>query len=130
MKVILDTNFLMVPFQFKVDILSELDRLLEAGYEAVIPDKVLRELKTLSQKGSLKVRKAAKVALQLAEGMKKVSVEAEDPDSAILAITEKGTVVCTNDRELRRRVLEKGGRVVFLRQRRTLALEGGDVAVS
>jgi len=45
--VLFDTNFLMVPIRFGVDVISELDRLLEARYHATILTPVIDELQTL-----------------------------------------------------------------------------------
>jgi rRNA-processing protein FCF1 len=126
----MDTNFLMMPFQFNVDIFAELERLLDVKYELFVPDKVVGELKTLSKKGSLNERKAARVALNLVQDVKKIKAEADDPDEAILSITDRDTVVCTNDKNLKERVIKKGGMAVFLRQKRTLELAGGNVGVS
>jgi rRNA-processing protein FCF1 len=108
----MDTNFLMIPSQFKVDIFKELNRLLDVNYEIFVPDKVLQELKTLRIKGSLKERKAAKIALELSKDLKTVKITGSDPDEAILSQADRETVVCTND------------------QRRFLELEGGDVGIS
>jgi rRNA-processing protein FCF1 len=38
--------------------------------------------------------------------------------------------VCTNDRRLREGIRKKGGRAIYLKQRRFLELEGGDVGIS
>ncbi|MFQ5800261.1 MAG: PIN domain-containing protein [Candidatus Hydrothermarchaeales archaeon] len=126
----MDTNFLMTPAQFNVDVFGELARLIDVSYELFVPDLVVKELQTLAKKGPLKNRKAARVALGLARGIKTIKVEGNNPDEAILSITDKKTVVCTNDKKLRERVMKKGGKVVFLRQKRILQLEGGDVGIS
>ena len=43
MKIILDTNFLMIPSMFKVDIFSEIERICDFKYELCIVDKTLDE---------------------------------------------------------------------------------------
>ncbi|MGD9911436.1 PIN domain-containing protein, partial [Methanothrix sp.] len=64
MKVLLDTNALMMPEQFGVDIFSELERL---GYfDYIVPTAVVRELRAiakLAEKG--RDKRAANVALSL-----------------------------------------------------------------
>ena len=81
-KVVLDTNALMVPEQFGVDIFSELLRL---GYaEWLVPASVLGELRSLAKradKGKDKI--AARVALGLAEGCNAVGEDNYNADQAI-----------------------------------------------
>jgi uncharacterized protein len=120
MKAILDTNALMVPEQFGVDIFSELRRM---GYvQWIVPLSVLGELRYLavkSDKGRDKI--AARVALGLAEQCKAVGIDNFDADQAIekLAISE-GAAVFTNDKALKKRLFSKGITVIYLRQRRYL----------
>jgi rRNA-processing protein FCF1 len=130
LKVIMDSNFLMIPIQFNVDILSEISRLIDVSYDLFVPDKVLVELQTLAKKGNLKERKAARVGLELAKGMKILRIEGASPDDALVSIADESTVICTNDKLLRKRILKKGGKAIFLRQKRFLELVGGEVGLS
>jgi len=119
-KVIIDTNALMVPEQFNVDIFSELLRL---GYATwLVPASVLGELRSLAtraDKGRDKI--AARVALGLAEGCNAVGVDNFDADQAIIELAlETGAAVFTNDRALKKRLFSKGITVIYLRQGRYL----------
>ncbi|MFH1786421.1 MAG: PIN domain-containing protein [archaeon] len=116
-KLLLDTNFLMVPFQFGVDIYSEFDRILHEPYTMFTITAVEDELVRLS-----KTKPAAAAALKLAK-LKKVRIiqnPADSPqgtDPKILAAAEsEGAAVCTNDSALRRQARVKGLRVITLRQ--------------
>jgi len=119
-KVIIDTNALMVPEQFGVDIFSELKRL---GYvQWIVPAQVLGELRSLAiraDKGRDKI--AARVALGLSEHCNIVGEDNFDADKAIeeLAINE-GAAVFTNDKALKKRLFSKGITVIYLRQGRYL----------
>jgi rRNA-processing protein FCF1 len=119
-KVIIDTNALMVPEQFGVDIFSELQRL---GYvQWIVPAQVLGELRSLAtkaDKGRDKI--AARVALGLAEQCNTIGIDNFDADIAIekLAISE-GAAVFTNDKALKKRLFSKGITVIYLRQERYL----------
>lgn len=119
-KVIIDTNALMVPEQFGVDIFSELQRL---GYvQWIVPAQVLGELRSLAtkaDKGRDKI--AARVALGLSECCHIVGEDNFDADQAIeeLAISE-GAAVFTNDKALKKRLFSKGITVIYLRQGRYL----------
>ena len=120
MKAILDTNALMVPEQFGVEIFAELQRL---GYvEWLVPASVLAELRTLAVKANRGADKvAARVGLGLAERCRTAGDAGADADSAVenLALAE-GAAVFTNDRALKKRLFSKGITVIYLRQRRYL----------
>jgi hypothetical protein len=107
LKVILDSNALFAPLQFKIDIFEELQTLLSMKFETVLLSPILKELETIAEKGSPKMRKWASYALKLAE--KCVFLEVEEkacsPDDAILEVARKhNCLVFTNDRALRKRL--------------------------
>jgi rRNA-processing protein FCF1 len=124
MKVVLDTNALMVPEQFKVEILSELQRL---GYtECMVPSAVMEELRNLTNYARGKDKIAARIGIALAERCKiietgKESKDALNADQSIenLAIQER-VAVFTNDKALKKRLFSKGITVIYLRQGRYL----------
>lgn len=124
MRVILDANFLMIPGQFGVDIFSEMDRVLERGYEIVVPEPVVRELEGISEGGGGDA-KAASVALQLIEekGLERVHAEG-NADEAILEMAGGDTVVGTQDRELKKRLRERGVTMLVLKNKNYLDVEG------
>lgn len=68
-----DTNFFLIPWQFKVDIFSEFQQLLVSNYEIIILDKVIDELNSIknSKKTKGKDKTGAKFALQLIDLMNK-----------------------------------------------------------
>lgn len=121
--VVMDANFLMIPEEHGVDIFSEIDRILDRRYELVVPEVVLGELERLKRKGSPSERRAARVALQLAERTKKVPSE-ESADEEILRLAqEKDCVVGTNDSVLRKRLRQMGTPTIFLRQKSHLDID-------
>ena len=74
-KIILDTNFLMIPAQFNVDIFSEIHRICDFKYELYIIDKTIDELRVeatnnakeitrIVDEGSQRVAKALETYLQ------------------------------------------------------------------
>ncbi|MFQ5837499.1 MAG: PIN domain-containing protein [Thermoplasmata archaeon] len=116
--VFLDTNALMMPFQFSIDLEGELTRLL-GEYEVVIPSSALKELARLSRSD-----RKAKAALKLAARYRTMEVEGTGDDAILTAALEEEAVVLTNDRRLRRRLREAGRPVIFLREKRRLEAEG------
>jgi len=128
LKVILDSNFLFIPSQFKVDIFEELSKLLNRRFDPVLLSPTYGELLEIAKKGSPKMRQQASLALKFAEKCHVVRVEKglkETHDDVIVRVAaEWRSPVATNDRELRKRLRNMGAPVIFLRQRRRLELEG------
>ena len=124
-EVVIDTNFFMVPFQFNVDIVTELEKLLPS-YKLTTPSFVINELKGLKRNTKGKVRLNANLALKLANSskieIKDISLlENETVDDALLRVSE---VLATNDIELKNRAKDKGITVAYLRQKKYIAVEG------
>ncbi len=120
-RVVLDTNFIMVPFQFGVDIGPELDRILGFKYELCTTDSVMRELMLLSREKG-RDGWAAKAALELAKNLVIIPVEGS-ADDALLALASKDTIICTNDKVLKEKIKRKGAPLIYLRQRKYLQLD-------
>ncbi len=122
-KIILDTNFLLIPVQFKVDIFSEIERITDFVYELCIIDKTIQELQGIKGKD----KPAAGVALQLIEKNHLTilpSAAAYTDDAIVNAVRESpGMIVATNDVALARRVRTLGARLIRLRQKKYLLLE-------
>lgn len=122
--IILDTNALLMQFQFSVDIENELRRLLDFDFEVVVPDVVLGELRHLAGSMTGKDRGEALMALRLAHTFR--LVRAEGPaDTAILRLAEKlNGIVVTNDKILRARLRAKNLPNIHLRSKAFLTVEG------
>ena len=124
-EVVIDTNFFMVPFQFNVDIITELENSLPSD-KLTTPSFVINELKGLKKNSKGKVRLNANLALKLANSskveIKDISLlENETVDDALLRVSE---VLATNDIELKNRAKNKGITIVYLRQKKYIAVEG------
>src|SRR4030065_290495 len=117
LKVIVDSNALFVPLQFKIDIFSELERLLNRRFSLILLSSVKRELETLAEKGAPKTRRNAAYALKLGEKCKYVKVENDESsqvDDVIVDTAEKWRVpVFTNDVRLRKRLRDISGPWIY-----------------
>ena len=126
-RVILDSNFLMMPIQFHIDVFRELDELLNQKVETVTPSPVYEEIKRIAC-GKSKLAKEAKLALKIAEKSEVFEVKlgpGESTDDLIVRLaSEWGCLVATNDRELRRKLRDLTVPVIYLRQKSRLAIEG------
>jgi rRNA-processing protein FCF1 len=128
LKVIIDSNALFVPLQFKIDVFCELECLLNRRFDLILLSVVKRELETLAGKGSPKTRKEAAYALRLAEKCRLVEVDAGslvDVDDVIVKMAaEWKAVVFTNDEQLRKRLRDISVPVIYLRQKSRLEIDG------
>lgn len=121
-KIILDTNGLMIPGQFGVEILSELERL---GFDSlIVPKPVVLELEKLSTEARGLDRRAARIALSLIKDKRFEILEAEGKvDDLIVDLAIKlGAAVLTNDIELKKRLCSKNVSVVYLRGKNHLSI--------
>jgi uncharacterized protein len=127
-KIILDSNALFVPMQFKIDIFAELERLLNRNFELVLISSVKEELETLTQKSSPKTRKNAAFALTLAEKCTYVKVpekKGEQTDEAIVRIARAwNTPVFTNDKLLKKKLRDISTPVIYVREKSRLEIDG------
>jgi rRNA-processing protein FCF1 len=140
-KVILDSNFLMIPFQFNIDIFQEIEYLLQKKVDFVVPSAVKSELTGISSRGGEGAPEAS-LALQIASRCRVVEVTLEPQetvDDAIVKASRKlGAVVATTDIELKKRLRSPpvsespGGAawhpipVIFMRGKGKLEIEGLD----
>ncbi len=123
--VVLDTNALMMPAQFGVDLFGGLTELLGA-YNALVPPEVVAELRGLSI-GNGKNQAAARFGLTVADRCTLLPERDEDipvDDKVVNNAREFNAVVVTNDRALRKKLLDERIPVVVLRSRCRLELIG------
>ena len=128
LRVILDSNALFVPLQFKLDVFEELGTLLNANYEPILLSPIRREIERLTQKGSPRARKNAAYALKLAEKCKPVKPEtcSATPDDIVVEVAARWKCpVFTNDRLLRKRLRDINVPVIYVRQKSRLEIDGG-----
>ena len=115
---ILDTNALLIPWHFKIDVIEELNRL---GFIAATIEPVRRELNVLTIRGLA----GAEFALRLSERCQMIDTAGGTTvDDQILntALKYKAAVV-TNDKDLKRELRKHGLRVVQLRNRKYLEID-------
>jgi hypothetical protein len=123
LKVVLDSNFLMIPFQFGIDILAELDRILDRKYEIFVTRGVMQELEKLSRSKGARA-KEAQGALSLIKALHVLNSKGKSVDDVLVDMASKDTIICTNDRILKEKIKKKGAPVIYLRQKSHLVIEG------
>lgn len=117
---IIDTNGLMIPGQFGIDIFMELNRL---GFDSyIVPRASVRELEKISTYGRGRDRIAAKIALSLLDRCTIVEKEGFADDVIVELAICTGDTVLTSDVELKKRLFSKGISIVQLREQTHLSL--------
>ena len=127
-KVIIDSNALFVPLEFRLDIFVKARDLLNRNVEFILLSPVKRELELLATKDSPKIRRQAVYALKLAEKCKYVVVDEGEKlstDDVIIKVANAwNSPVFTNDRQLRRKLRDISVPVIYVRQKSRLEIDG------
>ena len=125
-RIIIDTNFLLIPLKFRVDIFSEFNRVCNFNYKLSIFDGSINELKNIIEKQSGIDKKAAQFALKLIK-LKNIGIiksHQKDVDELILNSVNNDTIIATQDINLKKELLKKGASVIILRQKKYLEFIG------
>jgi len=121
--IILDTNFLLIPAQFNVDIFSEIERICDFPYQLCIIDKTLSELDSIIENQRQKYKNAAKLALKLlkSKAVKIIKTKKDKyVDDLIFNLAENTEIiVATQDKELKKRLKKP---IITLRQKKYLKI--------
>lgn len=125
---ILDTNFLFVPSQLRLDIFEKLANLLGQRFSPIILSPTYKELVRIAGSQAPKLRQQASLALKLAEKCRVVAVDKNvkesDDDFIVRVAAEWKCPVATNDRVLRRKLRDINVTVIYVRQKSRLEIEG------
>ncbi len=117
MRFLLDTNFLLIPGKFRVDIVKELERFGKPELYTI--DLVVKELGRLAE-GSGREASDARVGLELLRlrNAEVLGTSGKHADDEIEEVAKShGLAVCTQDRGLQKRLSIQGVEVFYLRQR-------------
>lgn len=115
-KIYFDTNFLIDVVRFRID-LKEIANLVLEPYKLYTFDNVVNELEKIKSKHS-------KVALEIIKNrIVVVKSDKKNVDKAFLVLTDKNTIVATNDSKLRKQLKTKGIRTIFIKSRKQLDID-------
>jgi rRNA-processing protein FCF1 len=122
-KIVLDTNFLLIPFTLKVDIFQGIKLIMDDRYELYIIDKTIDELNIILNTKKGKTKQAAKFALELVKKnkLKKLKSKTDYVDEAILGL-DKDYIVATQDKLLKQKLKKQARKLIVLRQKSHLIL--------
>lgn len=126
--IILDTNFLLIPGQFGLDIFDRFSQDLDFPYTLAVLDLTVQELEKLlkgsetNQKGKLAVKIAQELIKKQNIVIIKTSQE-KNADDALLNSSKKGYVIATQDKDLLHRIKKAGGKSIQMRQKKYLVVK-------
>ncbi|MEI7961092.1 MAG: hypothetical protein WCI04_02035 [archaeon] len=112
-KILLDTNFLLTIVRYKIHGLEEIKQKLPAEFYTL--SRILFELAGLG-KSDKKVKKEVSIVEQMLRNnnVKVLDSTIENVDNELIGLS-KEYVIATNDKELRRRVREAGGKTIYVK---------------
>lgn len=117
-KLLLDANFLVLPFQFNVDIFSEFDRLVDGMYEVYTLNRTYNEALDLEDG---QYRNMVERLLEEADPpIEVIEVDADRPVDDVLVELAGEYVICTNDGDLRKRLRNRSLPHIYMRQKNHL----------
>ncbi|MBN1646160.1 DUF188 domain-containing protein [Candidatus Woesearchaeota archaeon] len=123
-RVVMDTNFMLLPGNYLLDIFGEIERLMQTSYELCVTTGTVDELEKLAEKKT-KTAKSARLGLMLIKQkpLKTVRSSKAHVDDDIVEVIKKGEFVATQDRELKKRVLDKGAKIITMRSKSHLIIK-------
>ena len=123
-KILLDTNFFLVPFQMGINIMSEFDRIMNESFTLMTISPVKKELENLAKSGKGDDKISANLGKELARGIFVEETSGEgDLGILVYATQHKDIIVATNDSDLRKKLKSKKVRTIFVRGKSKLEIE-------
>jgi len=138
--IVIDANFILLPFQFKIDYLYEIDASLEGKTIFIVYKQILDELeaKKIREPEAIKFHMNFKAGLLYLEKnnekynvdyIQKIKLKDETTDNFLLKSCmelksiSKRVFLATNDAELRRKANKMEISTIFLRQKKYLSFD-------
>ena len=119
--IIIDTNALMAVGEQKIDIFIEIEKNCMFQYKLAVLSGTVDELIKIQQEQRGKYKTAAKIALMLLEIKNIAKIpSSEYVDDELVKLSQKGKLVLTQDKELKRRLtkpyltIRQGKKVVLI----------------
>lgn len=119
----LDTNALLMPYQFDINIEKELNRLLGVC-RIIVPRSVVEEVEKLAEKGG-ETGRAAQLALSIIKKrcFRVVETSCKGDDGVIETAIKMEAAILTNDKELKKKAKEMRLSIIYLREGEKLEME-------
>ncbi len=121
-QIILDTNALMAIAEFKIDLITELEKAYDFPYELCVLEGTIKELKKIQEEQREKFKRAARLALGIIKVKDiKVLPSVGYVDKELVKHSKRGDLVLTQDIELKK---ELSLPYLTIRQKKRVVLMG------
>jgi len=115
--IIFDTNFLFVTFEFKIDILYEIERLIGNKHTFYIYEGTISELLNIEKKGAKNKKFLPLIVTMLQKyGFKIIKSKQKYIDDQLIENLNQKVLIATNDKELRHKIWDASHKVIYMRQ--------------
>jgi hypothetical protein len=121
--IIFDTNFLFVTFEFNIDVIAELKRLVSSNFTLYIYEGTISELKNIERKKE-KNKKFLPLIMKMLTlyKFKIIKSNLNYIDDQILENINGKSLIATNDKELRNKIRKQGKKVLYMRNKSYLEI--------
>ncbi len=120
----LDTNFLMAIYDLKIDVFEEIFKVCDFKYELYVLEGSIQELERFIKGNLLSKKQAALFAMKILKN-KEVKVLESDfkgsVDDQLVDLVDY--IIATVDKDLRKRLKEKGVKILTIRQKKYVVAE-------
>jgi rRNA-processing protein FCF1 len=119
-EILIDSSILIAGPQYRLNIFQQLNDLIEGKKEFMTLSTIKKELENLSRKTSV-LGLNARRALKAVENLKIIEVEGKNADDSIVEYAEENKcIVCTDDRELKKKLKKIGVKTIIIKGRKKL----------
>ena len=121
--ILIDTNFLVECAKNKIDIQSELTRILDVSFEVAILDRTMEELDEIIARGK-KEGQAAKLAktILMTKHVMIIATSGGHTDTLLMKKADENNIIATMDKALKQKLKKKGHDVIIIRGQKKLAV--------
>lgn len=121
--VVLDTNALLMPYQFGINLEKELNRLLGIC-RIIVPRAAIEEIERLAEKGG-ELGRAAQLGLSIVKkrGFRLIESQSRGDDGILEIALKMDAAIVTNDKELKKKAKELKLPIIYLREGNRLEME-------
>ena len=119
-KILLDTNFLLTTIRYKLHGLEEIKKKIPA--EFYVLSGTINEMENLSKKDK-KIRNEYLLVSKMLQNEKAIGIKSktENVDKELIELSNE-YIIATNDKELRQKIRENGGKSIFIKKLTTVDL--------
>lgn len=122
--IIFDTNFLFVTFEFKIDAIYEIERLMGSTHSFYIYEGTIDELLKIEARKD-KNKKFLPLITKMLQVYKFKVIKSDEKyiDRQIMSNLNNAVIVATNDKELRTQIWDNHCKVIYMRQKKYFELK-------